>query len=126
MAIQDRSPTASPDLSARALNAALGVWLFISAFLWPHTMAQRTNTWICGVLAVIFALAAARIPRARILNTILAVWLFISVWALPRATTGTAWNNVLVSIAIFCLSLMPSATLTRSSGTLGGRVSQGA
>lgn len=108
MAVQDRAPAIAPSPSARMMNAALGVWLFISAFLWPHTMAQRTNTWILGVLTVIFSVAAMREPRARYLNTILAIWLFISAWALPRISAGTVWNNVLVAIAIFVLSLVPS------------------
>jgi hypothetical protein len=119
----DHVPTsaANPSLSARALTAALGVWLFISAFVYPHTIAQRANTWICGVLAFVFALAATRTPQARVLNSILAIWLFVSVWILPRASAAMGWNNVIVAIAIFCLSLVPS-TEVRSPG---GRISQG-
>jgi len=48
--------------TARIVNIVLGVWLFISAFLWPHTYAQMTNTWILGVLCVVFALVAMRVP----------------------------------------------------------------
>ncbi len=91
----------------RYLNIILGVWLFISAFVWPHTAAQRTNTWILGVLAVIFALIALSTPPARWLNTALSIWLFISVWALPHQNIATQWNNALVAIAIFLLSLVP-------------------
>ena len=36
--------------SARLLNIVAGIWLFISAFVWTHTMAQRTNTWIMGII----------------------------------------------------------------------------
>src|SRR5690349_1717021 len=56
--------------SPRWLNVLLGVWLFISAFLWPHSQAQFTNTWLMGVLAVIFALLASRLNEARYLNTL--------------------------------------------------------
>ena len=52
-------------MPARTLNIALGVWLFISAFLWPHTSAQFTNTWICGALTVAFSLIAMRVPESR-------------------------------------------------------------
>jgi hypothetical protein len=93
--------------SARIVNIILGIWLFISAFIWPHTYAQMTNTWILGVLTVAFALIAMRVPEVRYLNTILAVWLFISVWALPSMSVGTMWNNALVAIAIFFVSLAP-------------------
>lgn len=90
------------------VNIALGLWLFVSAFIWPHTQAQTTNTWLIGVLCVLFAIAALRYPSARYLNTVLAVWLFISVWALPTMSLGTMWNNVLVAIAMFIISLAPA------------------
>jgi hypothetical protein len=114
---QERTPAVAPDPTGRLLNTALGVWLFISAFLWPHTMAQRTNTWILGVLTVIFSLGATNFPQMRYLNTILAVWLFISAWALPNNNAGTVWNNVLVAIAIFVVSLVPSMA-TRAGGAM--------
>ncbi|HZU84437.1 MAG TPA: SPW repeat protein [Polyangiaceae bacterium] len=106
----------------RIINVILGVWLFISAFIWPHTQAQMTNTWICGVLVVIFALVSMAVPWVRYLNTLLAIWLFISAWALPTAHAGTIWNNVLVAIAVFIVSLVPNATTaTGAPGFLGGR-----
>src|SRR5579883_2620360 len=94
--------------AARILNVVLGVWLFISAFAWPHTYAQMTNTWVLGVLCVIFAIVAMFVDQARYLNTLLAIWLFISAWALPTESPGTVWNNVLCSIAIFIVSLIPT------------------
>jgi hypothetical protein len=93
--------------SARIINIILGIWLFISAFIWPHAYEQLTNTWILGLLTIAFALIAMRVPEVRYLNTLLAVWLFISVWALPAATIATMWNNALVAIAIFFVSLAP-------------------
>lgn len=97
-------------MSARAVNVVLGIWLFISAFAWPHSHAQMANTWILGVLCVAFALIAARSPSVRYLNTALAVWLFISAFALPTAEIGTIWNNALVAVAIFIVSLVESDT----------------
>jgi hypothetical protein len=102
------------------INVVLGVWLFISAFAWPHSHAQHANTWILGVLCVIFALAAMAAPMARYLNTALAIWLFISAWALPTASVGTIWNNVLVAIAIFIVSLVPT-TPDSTAPTMFGR-----
>jgi hypothetical protein len=91
----------------RVANVILGLWLFISAFIWPHTYEQMTNTWIVGVLCIAFAVIAMRVPEVRYLNTILAIWLFISAWALPTMDTATRWNNALVAIAIFFCSLAP-------------------
>lgn len=111
MALQNRASAVAPDPTARIINAALGVWLFISAFAWPHLLAQRTNTWILGILTVVFSLGATRLPQMRYLNTVLAIWLFISAWALPHISAGTVWNNVLVAIAVFVLSLVPSMAM---------------
>jgi hypothetical protein len=99
---------------ARIVNVVLGVWLFISAFAWPHSTAQMTNTWIVGVLQVIFALVALfGVAQARYLNTVLAIWLFISAFALPGGDAGTIWNNVIVAILTFVFSLVPGAVETR-------------
>ena len=92
--------------TARFVNVLLGVWLFISAFLWPHTQAQLTNTWVLGVVCVIVAMLAMSIPALRYVNTALAIWLFISAFALPTQSQGTLWNNVLVAIRIFIASLI--------------------
>jgi hypothetical protein len=70
-----------------------------------------TNTWILGLLCVVFSLIALTLPQARYLNTALAVWLFISAFALPRVNVGTVWNNALVAIAIFLFSLTPGEAL---------------
>lgn len=94
----------------RDINILLGVWLFLSAFLWPHTPAQFANTWIVGALVSIFALIGLAAPPARFLNTILAVWLFISTWALPTISSATVWNNVIVAIGVFIVSLLQSDT----------------
>ncbi len=94
--------------SSRAINIVLGIWLFISAFLWPHSYAQMNNTWILGVLCVAFALISTRVPEVRYLNTALAIWLFISVWALPSLSLATQWNNAIVAIIVFFASLAPS------------------
>lgn len=104
-------------MAARSLNILLGIWLFISAFAWAHSTPQLTNTWILGVLCVLFALLALRVAPARYLNTALAVWLFVSAFVLPGSSHGTLWNNVLVAIAIFVVSLAPSDRLQRPANT---------
>jgi SPW repeat len=112
----------TPDSAAspRILNVILGAWLFISAFLWPHSQAQMTNTWILGILAVVFALVSMYVAaQARYLNTLLAIWLFISAFALPRVSVGTVWNNAIVAILMFIVSLLPArgAPLRRATVT---------
>jgi hypothetical protein len=106
-----RSPVRAPLGGAswvRVANIVLGIWLFISAFAWQHTAAQMTNTWIVGVVAIVFAGLAFAYSQARYVNTLLAIWLFISAFALPRITGATAWNNAIVAILMFAFSLVPS------------------
>jgi hypothetical protein len=94
--------------SARLINVFLGVWLFISAFAWAHTDAQFANSWVCGVLCVIFSLVALGYPPARYLNTVLSIWIFVSAWILPTREVATVWSNVFVALSIFLVSLIPS------------------
>lgn len=95
-------------MAVRVINLLLGSWLFVSAFLWRHSGAQLTNTWVVGLLCVLVSLFALRVQSARYLNTVLAIWLFISAFALPVVSNWTVWNNTLVALAIFLLSLIGS------------------
>ena len=90
---------------ARLLTIALGVWLFLSAFIWPHTASQFTNAWMSGLLIVAFASVAIRVESARYGCTVLAIWLFFSNWILRTTDEATAWNNIIVSVSVFVASL---------------------
>jgi hypothetical protein len=94
---------------ARYVTIALGLWLFISAFVWPHSSAQMTNTWIMGVIAVIAGIVSIGAPSWRYINTAVGAWLIISSLALRRVSAGTLWNNLLVGIAILLVSLVDSS-----------------
>ncbi len=91
--------------AARWINLAVGAWLFISAFLWSHTSAQYTNSWLMGVVTVVIALSAVGAPGVRFLNTAAGVWLVISAFVLPTMSMATRWNNFIVGVVIGILSL---------------------
>lgn len=99
--------------TARGLNIGLGVWLFISAYLWMHSVPQFNNAWIVGALMVVISGIAMAAPNLRFFNTALAVWLFISAFALSALVAATVWNSVIVSIAVFLISLVPAAPSER-------------
>lgn len=107
---------ANQNIAARGVNIVLGVWLFISAFVWVHTGAQMTNTWIVGILVALFGAIAVRFPQARWVNTALAIWLGISLWVLPTFA-ATFWNNLIVGLAVLVASLIPG----EATGTTAGR-----
>jgi hypothetical protein len=96
--------------AARWVNAAVGVWLFLSAFLWPHTSSQYTNTWLMGIIAVAVALIALGRPGFRYVNTAVGIWLVISAFALPTMSMGTRWNNFIVGLVIGFLSLVGASS----------------
>jgi hypothetical protein len=102
------------------VSIALGLWLFISGFLWPHGRAQQLNTWIVGLLIALVAFAAMSEPRARAVSAALAIWLFISAFALPAAHVATTWNNAIVAVAVFVMAMIPSGAVHRESGSVGG------
>lgn len=137
MAIDPTRPTtppAPPDtLAPRAARTqpygwsgwipiALGAWLFISAFLWPHGTASATNTWIVGLLIVIASLVALSMPWLRWVDTALAIWLFLSTLAMADATRGTVWNNVIVAVLVFLVSLVPEGVFPTPHGPIRGAV----
>ncbi|HEU4611120.1 MAG TPA: hypothetical protein VFS15_03545 [Kofleriaceae bacterium] len=48
------------------------------------------------------------------MNTALAIWLFFSTFAFPHVTSGTMWNNAIVAIIVFIVSLIPGTLQTPS------------
>jgi hypothetical protein len=89
------------------LSAALGGWLILSIFIWPHSTMQTANSVIVGTLVLLFdALAVSSSPRARYVNVALGLWLFISAFALPRLSLTTAWNQLFVSLLLIASSLV--------------------
>lgn len=104
----DPPPTPAPPYRWPGwIPIALGAWLFLSAFLWPHGTASATNSWIVGLLIAIASAIALRMPWLRWIDTALAVWLFLSTLAMPDVTRGTLWNNLIVAMLVFVVSLVP-------------------
>jgi hypothetical protein len=98
-----------PSRAPRIANAVLGLWLFVSVLIWPHTSSQTINMCAIGALAFIVALLGTKYSTIRYVNSILAVWLLISAWAGQVATEVTSWNATFVAFAMFALSLVPLA-----------------
>jgi hypothetical protein len=92
-------------MGARSMNLSLGLWLFLSAFLWQHGHAQTINALVCGILAVTIALAGLEgRPYARYFNVVLGVWLIVSSFFLHGTRPPTAVNHVVVGLAIAVLA----------------------
>lgn len=93
-------------MTTRIFSALIGMWLFVTAFMWPHNAPEGTLTVVCGVLAFILAIGSFYTVGARYANLVVAAALFIGTMALPSISRATVWNNVIVAVAILGASLM--------------------
>jgi hypothetical protein len=109
-------------MTTRRLNIVLGVWLGLSAFLWPHSNAQFWNAAIAGALVTLFAMLANDVlPLARYGNTAAGSWLLLSSFGLPTADPDTAWTHLIVGATVVLVSLRPGPPWT--AWVRGGRPS---
>ena len=101
--------------TAHLLNVALGLWLIISASLWPHSPPQFVTTWVLGALCAAAAALAAVKPPVRYMNTIFSVLLsttpFVRQFEIPPARVQKI--GVLVSLPIYSGSEGPAPLLLR-------------
>jgi hypothetical protein len=86
----------------------LGLWLFLSAFLWPHTSVQFTNALLVAFLLVGGGvLCLQRVPRARHATAGIAAWLIVSSLVLPDLTPATRVNDMVVGVGVSLLAIAP-------------------
>lgn len=95
---------------ARIANMALGLWLFVSMFAWPHTSAQMANAALVGLFVTLTALSAWTTGpgvRLRLFNAALGLWLLVSIGAFPTRSLATNINSAVVGVLVFALALIP-------------------
>ena len=94
-------------MGARAVNAIVGTWLFVSAFIWPHTYGELENAWVVGFMAVIMALGGlSGLGWTRFINVLLGAWLIISPLFVHVASPYTYWNHEVVGAVLIVFGLM--------------------
>ena len=96
-------------MRARIANIALGLWLFVSSFLWPHTPAQLHNAWVVGIIVVtagLIGISGVHWPRH--VNAACGGWLIVSALFLSRGGGATFWNHVIVGFALAVFGMSPS------------------
>jgi hypothetical protein len=100
-------------VGARIANVVVGFWLFVSAFLWPHSQGQRLTAWVVGMVAVSAALAGLSGHRwGRYVNVVAGGWLIVSS-LVPTIGRATFWNHMLVGFLLVMFGLAPSLTALR-------------
>ena len=96
----------------------MGLWLYLSAFAWPHTPFERANAWISGIVAVTAALVGLRHTKVgRYVNAAIGAWLIVSSLLMPAIRPATFWNHMIVgfALAFFAMSSTLSSTRLRSA-----------
>lgn len=93
----------------RIVNTVLGLWLFASAFLWPHNGNVRFDTWGVGLLVASTALSAVWAPAMRFASTFLGAWLGFMGLVLEYQSPITRLHDLALAGLVFVVSLVPGA-----------------
>ena len=92
----------------RVVNALLGLWMFVSAFMFARGTAQFYNVLAVSLLVIGFSLASILGRHgARKANFVLGVWLVISALALGNPTTSSMVNQIVSAALLMITSLFP-------------------
>jgi hypothetical protein len=102
-------------MAVRVLSLMMGVWLFVSAFLWPHHGPVALSTWIPGLLIAAVALAALAAPPLRFVNAILGLWVLVA--AVASGADDLVWSNGVAGLTVAVAAFVP--TLPRRWGDEG-------
>jgi|GEM_PF-181240 len=108
------------------INLLLGLWIFISPWIFRMTFAPKATIWDGWVTGAVIALAASwaimqpRALWAELITLIAGAWLFISPWVLGITTgshsnTGAAWDYWIVGAVVFVLSAWSWLSVRRRS-----------
>jgi hypothetical protein len=110
-------------MTIRIFNALIGIWLFATAFMWPHAQAEFVVTVVAAILTFALAILAMYTRAAHYMNALVGILLFLSALALPTLTRTTTWHNAVIAIAIFVASLVDNGPeAVREERELYGRV----
>lgn len=90
----------------RTTIVVLSGWVLFAGYLWPHTAAHLLNNWIVGIGLLIFGTVAYGRPWARYMTLALAAWLFVYSAVYQRSDPWTFWNDAMVAVVVFVLSLL--------------------
>ncbi|MBS2033153.1 MAG: SPW repeat protein [Deltaproteobacteria bacterium] len=92
---------------ARYANMAMGCWLFLSAFLWPHSTNEQAGAWGSGVLIFLFAVWSLMNPTMRFATGLTGAWLAVTTLFVHTISRATAINHVVCGVVVVLLALVP-------------------
>jgi hypothetical protein len=111
-------------MTARIFNILMGVWLFVSAFVWPRGRGQFASTAVCGALTVLFAALTSYDRRSRYVTAAIGALVAVLALAMHPLGSATFWHNGIIGISIVGAALADRGPLAdRYERDLYGRVS---
>jgi hypothetical protein len=90
----------------RVAVVVLSVWVLFSGNAWSQTRANQINNAAVGTALFFFGAISIRHEWARFVTLALGLWLFFFTAFISRGSTVTFWNNAMIALAVFILSLV--------------------
>ena len=90
----------------RVAVVVLSAWVLFSGSAWQHSRAGQLNNAIVGAGLLYFGALSIRHEWARYVTLALGLWLFAFTAVVSRENPITFWNDAMVAVVIFVLSLV--------------------
>jgi hypothetical protein len=87
-------------MTARIFNILMGMWLFVSAFVWPQGRGQVATTALCGVLTTLTAVLTSYDNRSRYLTEVIGALVVVLAFTVQPLGSATFWHNGIMGISI--------------------------
>lgn len=90
----------------RVAVIALSIWVLFSGNAWSHSRPDQINNAAVGAGLFFFGAISIRHEWARYVTLALGLWLFAFTALFGRGSAISFWNDAMVALAVFILSLV--------------------
>jgi hypothetical protein len=88
------------------ISVVLGLWTFVSIFMWPHGRAELIDTALVGTLICGVGAVSWYVRWVRWLNVLLGAWLCASTLAMSPVAPPTIWNALAVGSIVAVINAL--------------------
>jgi hypothetical protein len=90
----------------RVAVVVLSAWVLFSGNAWAHAGISRLNNTLVGTGLLFFGVLSMSQDWARWVTLGLGAWLFVFTMFFKGASSATFWNDAMVALVVFVLSLL--------------------
>ena len=87
-------------MTARIFNLLMGVWLFVSAFIFSQGRVSFASTALCGALAALFAVFTNYDLRSRYVTAAIGALVVVLAFTVQPLGSAAFWHNGVMGISI--------------------------